>query len=91
VRLRGLIKYEERGYRPALLTKPLMKSQMGEDVITHPVLAASHSVERYGAIQRVRDCVVEQRGTAIDIIDSPIRGMEGNHEYLLHATFRNPR
>ena len=46
---------------------------------------------RQSAIQRVRDCVVEQRGTAIDIIDSPIRGMEGNHEYLLHATFRNPR
>jgi 23S rRNA (cytidine1920-2'-O)/16S rRNA (cytidine1409-2'-O)-methyltransferase len=44
---------------------------------------------RQSAIQRVRDCVVEQHGTAIDIIDSPIRGMEGNHEYLLHATFDN--
>ena len=39
------------------------------------------------AIDRVRTCVLEQGGTAIDIIDSPIRGMEGNHEYLLHATF----
>jgi 23S rRNA (cytidine1920-2'-O)/16S rRNA (cytidine1409-2'-O)-methyltransferase len=46
---------------------------------------------RQSAIQRVRDCVVEQGGTAIDIIDSPIRGMEGNHEYLLHATFDNAR
>jgi 23S rRNA (cytidine1920-2'-O)/16S rRNA (cytidine1409-2'-O)-methyltransferase len=46
---------------------------------------------RQSAIQRVRDCVVEQHGTAIDIIDSPIRGMEGNHEYLLHATFSNTR
>jgi 23S rRNA (cytidine1920-2'-O)/16S rRNA (cytidine1409-2'-O)-methyltransferase len=46
---------------------------------------------RQSAIHRVRDCVVEQRGTAIDIIDSPIRGMEGNHEYLLHAKFGNPR
>ena len=46
---------------------------------------------RQSAIQRVRDCVVEQRGAAIDIIDSPIRGMEGNHEYLLHATFSNAR
>jgi len=42
---------------------------------------------RQAAIQRVRDCVVEQNGTAIEIIDSPIRGMEGNHEYLLHARF----
>jgi 23S rRNA (cytidine1920-2'-O)/16S rRNA (cytidine1409-2'-O)-methyltransferase len=46
---------------------------------------------RQSAIQRVRDCVVEQHGTAIEIIDSPIRGMEGNHEYLLHATFNNTR
>ena len=45
---------------------------------------------RQQAIERVRACVIEQRGTAIDIIDSPIRGMEGNHEYLLHATFGNP-
>jgi 23S rRNA (cytidine1920-2'-O)/16S rRNA (cytidine1409-2'-O)-methyltransferase len=44
---------------------------------------------RQSAIQRVRDCVVEQGGTAIDIIDSPIRGMEGNHEYLLHTLFGN--
>jgi 23S rRNA (cytidine1920-2'-O)/16S rRNA (cytidine1409-2'-O)-methyltransferase len=45
---------------------------------------------RQSAIQRVRDCVIEQGGTAIDIIDSPIRGMEGNHEYLLHARFGTP-
>jgi 23S rRNA (cytidine1920-2'-O)/16S rRNA (cytidine1409-2'-O)-methyltransferase len=42
---------------------------------------------RLSAIERVRDCVIEQGGAAIDIIDSPIRGMEGNHEYLLHARF----
>ena len=42
---------------------------------------------RQSAIQRVRDCVIEQRGTAVEVIDSPIQGMEGNHEYLLHARF----
>ena len=42
---------------------------------------------RQAAIQRVSDCVVEQNGIAIEVIDSPIRGMEGNHEYLLHARF----
>jgi 23S rRNA (cytidine1920-2'-O)/16S rRNA (cytidine1409-2'-O)-methyltransferase len=42
---------------------------------------------RHAAIQRVRDCVVEQHGTAVEVIDSPIHGMEGNHEYLLHASF----
>src|SRR5246127_118528 len=42
---------------------------------------------RQAAIQRVHDCVLEQHGAAIEIIDSPIQGMEGNHEYLLHARF----
>jgi len=37
------------------------------------------------AIDRVRACVSEIRGTAIDIIDSPILGTEGNREFLLHA------
>ncbi len=39
------------------------------------------------AIERVRACVVEQGGEGIELIDSPIRGMEGNHEYLLYARF----
>jgi len=42
---------------------------------------------RQMAIERVHSCVVEQGGGSIDIIDSPIRGMEGNHEYLLRAEF----
>jgi 23S rRNA (cytidine1920-2'-O)/16S rRNA (cytidine1409-2'-O)-methyltransferase len=42
---------------------------------------------RKQAIERVRECVVEQGGTEIEVIDSPIKGMEGNHEYLLHARF----
>jgi 23S rRNA (cytidine1920-2'-O)/16S rRNA (cytidine1409-2'-O)-methyltransferase len=42
---------------------------------------------RQAAIQRVSECALEQHGTKIDVIDSPIQGMEGNHEYLLHALF----
>jgi 23S rRNA (cytidine1920-2'-O)/16S rRNA (cytidine1409-2'-O)-methyltransferase len=42
---------------------------------------------RKQAIQRVSECAAEQGGTNIEVIDSPIRGMEGNHEYLLHAIF----
>ena len=42
---------------------------------------------RQAAIDRVRECVLEQHGTSIALIDSPILGMEGNHEYLLHARF----
>jgi 23S rRNA (cytidine1920-2'-O)/16S rRNA (cytidine1409-2'-O)-methyltransferase len=39
------------------------------------------------AIERVKGCIAELHGTAIEVVDSPITGMEGNHEYLLHATF----
>lgn len=42
---------------------------------------------RQQAIERVRQCAVEQGVTALDVIDSPIRGMEGNQEYLLYARF----
>jgi 23S rRNA (cytidine1920-2'-O)/16S rRNA (cytidine1409-2'-O)-methyltransferase len=42
---------------------------------------------RRQAIRRVTACVLEQHGTAIEVIDSPIHGMQGNHEYLLHALF----
>ena len=43
------------------------------------------------AIERVRECVSSLGGTAMDLIDSPIRGMEGNHEYLLYAEFGETR
>ena len=39
------------------------------------------------AIERVKDCVAGLGGIGIEVIDSPITGMEGNHEYLLHAWF----
>ena len=39
------------------------------------------------AVERVRECVMEFGGGSIAVIDSPIRGMEGNHEYLLYAEF----
>lgn len=42
---------------------------------------------RQQAVDRVRECVVGQGGSNLDVIDSPILGMEGNHEYLLHARF----
>ncbi len=42
---------------------------------------------RQSAIDRVRACVLDQHGADLDLIDSPILGMEGNHEYLLHARF----
>jgi len=39
------------------------------------------------AIERVKQCVAGLGGKGIDVIDSPIHGMEGNWEYLLHTRF----
>ena len=39
------------------------------------------------AIDRVVECVTEIGGTGLEIIDSPIHGMEGNKEFLLHAVW----
>jgi len=37
------------------------------------------------AIERVTICLTSLGGHSIEVIDSPITGMEGNHEFLLHA------
>jgi 23S rRNA (cytidine1920-2'-O)/16S rRNA (cytidine1409-2'-O)-methyltransferase len=39
------------------------------------------------AIERVRACVVGLGGVGVEVIESPITGMEGNKEYLLHGWF----
>jgi 23S rRNA (cytidine1920-2'-O)/16S rRNA (cytidine1409-2'-O)-methyltransferase len=39
------------------------------------------------AIQRVQESVREHGGRPLALIDSPILGMEGNREFLLHARF----
>jgi 23S rRNA (cytidine1920-2'-O)/16S rRNA (cytidine1409-2'-O)-methyltransferase len=42
---------------------------------------------RKQAIEKVTECAAELGATDLDVIDSPIQGMEGNHEYLLKACF----
>jgi 23S rRNA (cytidine1920-2'-O)/16S rRNA (cytidine1409-2'-O)-methyltransferase len=39
------------------------------------------------AVERVRECVAGLGGVGVEAIESPITGMEGNREYLLHARF----
>jgi 23S rRNA (cytidine1920-2'-O)/16S rRNA (cytidine1409-2'-O)-methyltransferase len=38
------------------------------------------------AIERVTECLAALGGHSIEVIDSPIAGMEGNREFLLHAS-----
>jgi 23S rRNA (cytidine1920-2'-O)/16S rRNA (cytidine1409-2'-O)-methyltransferase len=39
------------------------------------------------AVHRVEDAIRALGGQALALIDSPILGMEGNREFLLHARF----
>lgn len=43
---------------------------------------------RQRAVVKVREAVEKLGGFKIEIIESPILGMEGNQEFLLHAEFR---
>jgi 23S rRNA (cytidine1920-2'-O)/16S rRNA (cytidine1409-2'-O)-methyltransferase len=43
------------------------------------------------AIERVKACVVGLGGVGVEVIESPITGMEGNREYLLHGWFGKSR
>jgi 23S rRNA (cytidine1920-2'-O)/16S rRNA (cytidine1409-2'-O)-methyltransferase len=41
------------------------------------------------AIERVSACLRRLGAGSIEVIDSPITGMEGNREFLLHALLRH--
>jgi len=42
------------------------------------------------AIDRVSSCLATAGASSIEVIDSPITGMEGNREFLLHAFLARP-
>ena len=67
-----------------LLIKPQFEA--GRGAVGKGGIVRDSDARQY-AIDRVRDCVTEQRGSGLDLIDSPILGREGNHEYLLYARF----
>jgi 23S rRNA (cytidine1920-2'-O)/16S rRNA (cytidine1409-2'-O)-methyltransferase len=39
------------------------------------------------SVDKVRACVMGLGGSAVEVVDSPITGAEGNREFLLHAKF----
>ena len=43
--------------------------------------------DQAAAVQKLRAAVEELGGMSVEVIDSPITGVEGNREFLLHAMF----
>lgn len=67
-----------------LLIKPQFevgREQVGKGGIVRDENAQS------AAVEKIRKAVAELGGAAIEVIDSPILGTEGNREFLLHAVF----
>jgi 23S rRNA (cytidine1920-2'-O)/16S rRNA (cytidine1409-2'-O)-methyltransferase len=83
--LHALVPAEERWQGEAIiLIKPQFEA--GREHVGKGGIVRTQEAREI-AIQRVKQCVTEMRGTEIEIIDSPIHGMEGNHEFLLRAHF----
>lgn len=67
-----------------VLVKP--QFEVGREAIGKGGIVRDEAAQT-AAVGRVRDAVARLGGTAIEVVDSPILGAEGNREFLLHATF----
>ena len=67
-----------------ILVKPQFEA--GRENIGKGGIVRDPAARRF-AIERVTAEAAELGGGELEMIDSPIRGMEGNHEYLLRARF----
>lgn len=70
-----------------LLVKP--QFEVGRELVGKGGIVRSEEAQ-LGAVEKVHRCVSELGGEAIEVIDSPILGTEGNREFLLHAAFAAP-
>lgn len=70
-----------------LLVKP--QFEVGREQVGKGGIVRSEAAQ-LGAVEKLRAAVMELGGLAIDVVDSPILGTEGNREFLLHARFDAP-
>lgn len=67
-----------------LLIKP--QFEVGRALVGKGGIVRSEEAQ-LGAVAKLRDAVSALGGQAIEVIDSPILGTEGNREFLLHTRF----
>jgi 23S rRNA (cytidine1920-2'-O)/16S rRNA (cytidine1409-2'-O)-methyltransferase len=67
-----------------VLVKPQFEA--GREAVGKGGIVRDQAARQF-AIDRVAQAADALGGTELDVIDSPITGMEGNHEYLLRARF----
>jgi 23S rRNA (cytidine1920-2'-O)/16S rRNA (cytidine1409-2'-O)-methyltransferase len=67
-----------------ILIKP--QFEVGRELVGKGGIVRDEQAQ-HGAVQKVRQKVEELGGKNIELMDSPILGMEGNREFLLYAEF----
>ncbi len=72
------------GFDLVVLVKPQFEA--GREQVGKGGIVRDQQVQQM-AVSRVADAVKELGGAAIETIESPILGAEGNREFLLHACF----
>ncbi|HEY1658853.1 MAG TPA: TlyA family RNA methyltransferase [Candidatus Sulfotelmatobacter sp.] len=75
---------ERRGRQVIVLVKPQFEA--GREFVGKGGIVRDEAVQRESA-EKVKRTVLELGFTDVDVIDSPILGMEGNKEFLLRAVF----
>jgi 23S rRNA (cytidine1920-2'-O)/16S rRNA (cytidine1409-2'-O)-methyltransferase len=80
--------FAEQGTRwqgqAVILVKPQFEA--GRENVGKGGIVRDPEAQQY-AVDRVREAVAELSGETLAVMDSPILGMEGNREFLLHARF----
>lgn len=75
---------ERRNCHIIVLVKPQFEA--GREHVGKGGIVRDESAQ-YAAVEKVRQCLLEQGCSRIDVIESPILGAEGNREFLLLAAF----
>jgi 23S rRNA (cytidine1920-2'-O)/16S rRNA (cytidine1409-2'-O)-methyltransferase len=73
-----------RGRQAIILVKPQFEA--GREFVGKGGIVRDASA-RSAAVEKVKACILDLGGSDAEVIESPILGAEGNHEYLLRAVF----
>ena len=72
------------GRELVVLVKP--QFEVGRELVGRGGIVRDEAAQQ-SAVEKVRRTVVDLKALSTDVIESPIRGAEGNREFLLHAKF----
>ena len=78
------VRWSSREFEVVVLVKPQFEA--GREQVGKGGIVRDPGVQQ-ATVERVARAVEELEGTAIETIESPILGTEGNREFLLHARF----